>query len=56
MKTPEQWLKEFDFMGGEYDIPERFIPIIKKIQEDTTVSLLGEISLLISQLLEKKHD
>ena len=37
MNTPGQWLAIYDFLGGDYDRKERFIPIIQAIQDDALV-------------------
>ena len=34
MKTPAQWVKERDFLGGEYDTKERMMALISEVQAD----------------------
>lgn len=40
MKTPEQWVKARDFMGGEYDTNERAMALIAQVQEDARAALV----------------
>ena len=53
MKPPKYWLHKHDFMGGEYDRQERFIPIIAEIQDDAHMSgfLTGFFVFSIAALL-----
>jgi hypothetical protein len=50
--TPEQWLKKYDFMGGEYDTPARFVPIIEAIQDDAEKPYIEALQFIAAQSCE----
>ena len=50
MKTPKQWTKERDFIGGEYDTTKRMEDLIAEVQADARAELLALVATMVGTL------